>query len=317
MNRTAPVHALRKASGRATQRATWAACFLSLFAAAACADEPVRLTADGRLKLTSAFVGKGDELVFATFESPTLFRLMRLKMADRTVEPLHKDANKSEFEPAFSPDGRYCAFAQNHGVLAVQLVIRDRESNKDAIVPPGAGFSGLRSPAFSPDAPRVAFAFADGDRQQIYSVDLQAADRKTLTDSTGINNWPCYSPDGKQIAFSSTRDGNYEIYVMHADGSQVRRLTDSSFQDLRPKFSPDGKRIAFVSGRDGNYEVYAMNADGSEVVRLTQNPERDDYPTWHPDGKRLVIASERSGRHDLYLVDATAAPAGDRAAPRP
>lgn len=272
-------------------------------AAAAIGAEPVRLTTDGRLKFSSAFSNKGDELVFATLETPILFRLMRLKLADRTVEPLHKDASKSEFEPAFSPDGRYCAFAQNNGVLTVQIVIRDRQLNKDATVPPGTGFSGLRSPAISPDCTRVAFAFADEDRQQIYSVDLQGGDRRALTDSTGINNWPAYSPDGRQIVFASTRDENYELYVMQADGSQVRRLTESPFQDLRPRFSPDGKRIAFVSGRDGNYEIYVMQADGSGVVRLTHNPEREDYPTWHPDGRHLVIASERSGRHDLYLME--------------
>lgn len=275
------------------------ACFLASFAAAVEADEPAQLTTDGRLKFSSAFLSQ-DELVFATLESPTLFRLMRLNLRDRTVEPFHKDAAKSEFEPTFSHDGRYVAFAQNHGVLAVQIVIRDRQSNKDAIIPPGPGFSGLRSPAFSPDAARVAYSFADGERQQIYSVDLQGENRRTLTDSVGINNWPCYSPDGKRIAFSSTRDGNYEIYVMNSDGGDVRRLTNCRFQDLRPRFSPDGNRIAFVSGRDGNYEIYVMDADGTNLVRLTDNPERDDFPTWHPDGTRLVIASERSGRHDLF-----------------
>lgn len=266
-----------------------------------------RLTQDGRLKLTSAFTGKGDELVFATLETPVLFRLMRLNLADRTVEAFHKDASKSEFEPAFSADGRFCAFAQNFGVLTVQIVIRDRQMQKDAIVPPGTGFSGLRSPAISSDGTRVLYSFADENRQQIYSVDIQGGDRRRLTDSTGINNWPSFSPDGKQIVFSSTRDDNYEIYTMQADSSQLRRLTDNPFQDLRPRFSPDGKRIAFVSGRDGNYEIYLMQADGSAQQRLTYNPERDDYPTWHPDGSHLVIASERAGRHDLYLVDVPSA----------
>ena len=268
--------------------------------------EPLKLTEDGRLKFSSAFIPSGEELIFATFETPVLFRLMRLRMSDRTVEPLHKDATNSEFEPAFSADGRYYAFARNSGVLSVQIVIRDRQTNQDAFVPPGTGFSGLRSPAFSADGGRVLYSFADADRQQIHSVDARAGDHKMLTDSAGINNWPCCSPDGKQIVFGSTRDGNYEIYVMNVDGSEVRRLTDCPFQDIRPRFSPDGKRIAFMSGRDGNYEIYLMNSDGSGVTRLTNNPERDDYPTWHPDGKHLVIASERAGRQDLYLIDVPA-----------
>src|SRR5262249_23977271 len=138
------------------------------------------------------------------------------------------------------------------------LVIRDTRENRDAEVPPAPGFAGYRSPCFSADGTRVLFAFPEDDRQQIYSVDLQGGDRKQVTNSLGINNWPHCSPDGKQIVFSSSRDGNYEIYVMNADGSAPRRLTHCPFQDIRPRFSPDGKRIAFTSNRDGNYEIYVM-----------------------------------------------------------
>ena len=73
------------------------------------------------------------------------------------------------------------------------------------------------------------FPYAERRAQQIYSSQLNGEDRKQLTKSTGISNWPCYSPDGRSIVFSSSRDGNFEIYRMNADGSDVRRLTENPF----------------------------------------------------------------------------------------
>lgn len=262
-----------------------------------------QLTFDGRFKATPVFAKGGDEIVFVVLDNPALLRLMRLSLPDGKVTPMHDEPLKSQFDPDCTPDGRYYVFAHTQAILSVPIIIRDTMTNKDATVPPGTGFSALRSPAISRDGSRVAYSYADEGKQQIFSVNNQAGDRKKLTDSPGFNNWPDFSPDGKQIVFSSTRDGNFEIYVMSVDGSDQQRLTDCPFQDIRPKFSPDGNRIAFTSARDGNFEIYVMNRDGSNLQRVTNHPERDDYAAWHPDGKRLVMVSERNGRHDLYLVD--------------
>lgn len=263
-----------------------------------------RLTTDGRIKNSPVFTDRsGTELIYVLQERPVQFRLMRLKFADQSVEPVHPQQTKTEFEPALSPDGNVLAYVQSRGNLSLALMIHDVRTGKDVEVPPGAGFSGPRSPAISPDGTRVLFSYPDQGRQRIYSVNLEARDQKTIIDSDGINNWPDFSPDGRRIVFASTRDDDYEIYSAAADGSDPRRLTNSPRQDIRPRFSPDGSRIVFMSSRDGNYEIYLMKADGSDVRRVTNNAESDDYPVWHPDGKRLVIVSERGGRHDLYLVD--------------
>ena len=267
------------------------------------AADPVRLTTDGHLKRDPIFIQFGREIVYTLLESPVQLRLMRLELTDKTTAPLHANVSKNEFEPDFSLDGRYEAFVQSRGNLSLALVIRDTKQNVDAEIRPSGGFSGLRSPAISPDMKRVLYCYPEDGRQQIYSVNMQAKDRKALTDSGGVNNWPCFSRDGKQIVFGSTRDGNYDLYLMNADGTAVRRLTTNPFQDIRPKISPDGKRIAFTSSRDGNYEIYVINTDGSGLQRITNHPERDDYPSWHPDGGKLVVVSERDGRHDLYLID--------------
>jgi TolB protein len=279
------------------------ACWLLAGASAVTlAAESERLTHDGRLKFTPQFRSEGAEVVFTELVNPTLYQLRRLVLADGHSEPLHPNASTSEFEPACSADGECYAFLKTRSALNVSVVICDRRGVKLAEILPGEGFCGHRSPAVATDHSRVAFAYAEKGRQEIYSTRPDGSDRKKVTDAPGICNWPSFSPRGDAIVFASSRDGNFEIYRIDADGSNPRRLTDSPFQDIRPRFSPDGTRIAFTSHRDGNAEVYVMNADGSEVHRITDNAERDDYPDWHPDGQRLIMVSEREGRHDLYVV---------------
>jgi dipeptidyl aminopeptidase/acylaminoacyl peptidase len=270
--------------------------------ASASAAEPKRLTHDGRIKFSPSFLNE-DEIGFVDFEKPTLTIIKRLNLKDGSVTPLHQNVDKQELEPAFSGDGRHSVFHRASGTLQTSLVIRDEQENEDIVIPPGAGFSGYRSPAFSPDGKLVVFSFADEDQQNLFTVNRKdGKERKQLTKLNRINNWPDFSPDGKYIVFGSTRDGNFELYSMKSDGSDVVRLTENRFQDVRPKFSPDGKHIAFVSTRAGNHEVYIMNSDGSDIRRVTRHEERDDYPVWHPDGRQLVVVSERNGSHDLYLI---------------
>lgn len=280
-----------------------AACCLAFFVRTASAGESARqLTHDGRQKFTPIFRSGGREVVFVELVNPTLFQIRRLVLADGTNEPLHANAPTSEFEPAWSADGECYAFLKTRSALNVSVVVRDKRGGEVGEILPGEGFCGFRSPALAPDHSRLAYSYAERGTQQIYSARPTGEDRKRLTDSPGVCNWPCYSPDGRSIAFASSRDGDFEIYRMNADGSDVRRLTNSPFQDIRPRYSPDGTRIAFTSHRDGNAEIYVMNADGTAPRRVTDNAERDDYPDWHPDGERLVVVSERQGRFDLYVV---------------
>ena len=190
---------------------------MSISVRSLCAAEPVRLTTDGVLKFSPVFCNGDREIIYADLEKPEQWRLRRLNLATRAVESLHPKAANSEFEPAISADGRVLAFVRTTGTLSVSIVIRTLATDSEATVPPGAGFSGLRAPAVSPDGSRVAFSFADGP-QHIYSVDAQGQDRKTLTTGDAVNTEPSYSPDGKSIAFTSTRDGNFEIYAMNSDG---------------------------------------------------------------------------------------------------
>ena len=120
------------------------------------------------------------------------------------------------------------------------------------------------------------------ERREIYVMNADGSDRKSLTDNSVFDVGFSWSPDGRKIAFVSLRDGNVEIYVMNADGNEQKRLTNNPAEDALFSWSPDGKKIAFRSYRDGNYEIFVMNADGSEQKNLTNNPAYDGSPLWSP-----------------------------------
>jgi Tol biopolymer transport system component len=266
----------------------------------ACAREPVRLTTDGTLKLSPVFIGMGDEIAFASHEAPNLVAIVRLKLSDGTRRRMHPSVVNHQFDPAYSNDGRFHAYARSSTSPQTVLVIQDSHDKKESVFRPRESRATVRNPSIAPDGSRVVFSVSDVGGHQINSVNLQAKDLKRLTDAAGMNAWPAYSPDGRTIAFGSSRSGDFEIYAMNADGSNLRRLSRSPGLDIRPSWSPDGSRIAFTSNRDGNYEIYVMNSDGSACRNVTSHPSRDDYAVWHPDG-RLLFLSDRDGGSDFYL----------------
>lgn len=260
-----------------------------------------RLTQDGKRKLAPVFTAGGQEVVFAVHESPNLVAIKRLKLADGSMERLHPASVAHQFDPAFSPDGRYHCFSMSSTSPQLVLVIQDLKEKKEATFRPRDARATVRGLTVAPDGSRVVFSLSDGGGHQLASVNMQGQDLKKLTEATGMNCWPAFSPDGRNIAFCSSRDGDIQLYVMNAAGGEVRRLTKGPGLCLRPAWSPDGKRLAFTSNHDGNYEIYVMNADGSQPSRITDHPETDDYAAWHPDGKRVLTVSERGGKFDLYL----------------
>ena len=289
-------------SCKPTRRYCWALVVLILLPAGyGRAAEPERLTTDGTFKSDPVFVKGGSEVVFTVLESPTLTRMMRLKVGDKAATKLHPDATTSEFEATYTADAAGYAFVQGRGNLNLKLVIRDAATGRDAVYDPGGGFATVRRPAFHPAGERVAFGNPIEAGQDIASVNKAGQDLKTLT-TGGINNWPAYSLDGKRIAFASSRDGDFDLYVMNADGSGVRRVVKLPRAQMRPCWSPDGTRLAFTSNHGDGYDIWVVKLDGTGLKRVTDHAERDDYPTWHPDGKRVAFVGERNGTFDLYLA---------------
>jgi Tol biopolymer transport system component len=265
--------------------------------------------------MAPVFANSGDALVYAAHERPNLVALVQLGLHDGSRERLLPRAVNHQFDPSFSRDGRYLAYARTATSPQSELVIRDRREQRDTTFRPRDSRATVRYPSFALDGSRVAFWLSDVGGQQIATVDLKGQSLTILAPSGGINGWPSCSPDGREIAFASSRDGDFEIYTMDAGGHHVRRLTRSPGRDVRPVWSPDGRHIAFTSTRDGNEEIYIMSADGKNPRNVTRHADRDTDAAWHPDGRRLAFVSDRGGQCDLYLIELEPGMQGGASAP--
>jgi Tol biopolymer transport system component len=184
--------------------------------------------------------------------------------------------------PAWSPDGRTIAFANDQGIATIE--------------PDGGGLKQFTVPllgqpeeaTWSPDGSRLAFsAFVSSNpyANAIFTIKPDGTGLVRLTPAGGSDWGPKWSPDGSRIAFRMEVNpvGRSGLAVMNADGSGRSIVSDLEIKNLDFTWSPDGGRLAFTVRTDfeiGDDDVYVVNVDGSGLRNLTRNPRADMQPSW-------------------------------------
>jgi len=164
------------------------------------------------------------------------------------------------------------------------------------------------SPAWSPDAEKIAYSLIAKNKKNVkntnlYEFDFKTSKIKMLSDRMGINSGAHYNPDGKKIALTMSFLGNPEIFIFDPETKSVTRLTSNPGVDVDPNWSPDGKHVSFVSNRAGAAMVYRMNADGSDVRRLTFAGSYNATPSWSPQNNKIAFAGWIDRRFDIFLMN--------------
>ncbi|HEY0515216.1 MAG TPA: protein kinase [Thermoanaerobaculia bacterium] len=219
------------------------------------------------------------------------------------------DDEHLNWDPVWSPDGRYLYFASNRsGSMNLWRLPIDEPSGK-ALGPPEpitapAEWNGLLS--LSRDGRHLLYA-TNESKANLESVALDArgvaaGPLKPLTQgSRGIRSCDV-SPDGAWVAFHASIPQE-DLFVIHPDGSGLRQLTDDAFRDRYPRWSPDGRRLAFQSDRSGRNEIWSLRAEGGDLQQVTRTSGNSPtYPLWSPDGRRIACAVATRG---TALIDLT------------
>jgi len=200
-----------------------------------------------------------------------------------------------DWNPVWSPDGRFLYFASDGGgSMNLWRVPIEEKSGKvlgpaEAVTTPSV-FSGHLG--FSRDGRLLAYS-QRSRTANAYRVAFDANTGETRGQRVAVTEGSRevadlnISPDGSWLAFFSYGK-QWDIFVVRSDGTGLRQVTNDVFRDRRPTWSPDGKRIAFHSTRSGKYQIWSINADGSGLRQLTDTRGEVRVPTWSPDGKRIV-----------------------------
>jgi TolB protein len=162
----------------------------------------------------------------------------------------------------------------------------------------------IMSPAWSPDARRLAYVSFENGSSQVYVQELRSGARRRVSARKGVNSAPVWSPDGKRLALALSRgDGNLDIYTLVLSNQTLKRLTTWPSIETEPNWSIDGKEIYFTSDRSGAPQVYRVDAKGGSPTRLTYEGKYNARPRISPDGKRLAVVHNDRGNYRIAVVD--------------
>lgn len=229
-----------------------------------------------------------------------------------------------ESDPAFSPDGKWLAFASDSTGYANLWLARLETAQGTAIRaddspypapflapwrPVTAAFQQARRPAWDPKGRTLWF-----DRQNPWVVavrDLDGGRADTLSSSLFDDREPSWSGDGFNVLFVSTRSGNDDLWIMEATGEAASgpatQVTRDPAPDRAPHWSRASGQIIYVSEREGGIpNLMLTDATGADLGAVTHGAGSKLEPRWSPDGRALAFAADLGSGFDIYLMEGVA-----------
>jgi len=235
-----------------------------------------------QLVFISPCLGRGD--IFETIYNESSLYMIN---ADGTGLKELTPAPGSDFEPAWSPDGRQIAFTSVRGGFR-QIYSLDVNSLTVTLLTNTTDSVESSQPSWSPDGTKIVYTVKRLGTYQVWAMDANGQEAVQLAHS-GQDLWdylPSWSPDGQTIFFSQRRPGAFRPWLMRIDyqdlTQEARKMNFiTPIEDVN--FSPDGYWIVY-EGMDsgGNRDIYFMTITGSGRTRLTDDPKIDFDPAWRP-----------------------------------
>jgi serine/threonine protein kinase len=197
----------------------------------------------------------------------------------------------SDFEPAWSPDGKRIAFTSlRDGKKEIYLLTLDTGTIIRLTVAAG-DVQENSQPSWSSSGNRIVYVVKRFSVYQIWAMNDTGQENVQLVRS-GQQLWdylPVWSPDGETVFFNQRNPPPALVrpwlMSIRYEDRDIKAPTRSDFQ--RPiedvEFSPDGSWLVFEGmDSEGNRDIYIMTVTGGNRTRLTNDPKVDFDPAWRP-----------------------------------
>ncbi|HUI53685.1 MAG TPA: winged helix-turn-helix domain-containing protein [Bryobacteraceae bacterium] len=221
-------------------------------------------------------------------------------------------ATTGDYYPAFSPDGKWLAFARAVSFSATDLYVLDLPGGK----PKRLTFDGLtiEGLAWTFDSREIIFSSRRGGSfNSLWRIGIHGGTPERVSAFGEDVISPAVSRDGGRLAYTRRLDDmNIWRFTLDAAGRVISKapLIASTFRDSDPDYSPDGRRIAFTSGRNGSFGIWVSDSDGANPRLLFDGGAYvTGSPRWSPDGRRIVFDTRANdpakvGNPSVWMVDA-------------
>ena len=207
-------------------------------------------------------------------------------------------------EPAPSPDGTRLAFSwagdlwtvSAEGGIASRLTDGPAEDER---------------PVWSPNGRTIAFARREGERRDVWILDLASGGQRQLTRHDAPESPTAFSSDGEVVFFHGGREDGVAVFQVPAKGGEIERLLPAPSRDAVLTSAGD---LLFVRGEDpwwrrgggapSNCDLWVRRQDGA-VRRLTTFSGPDLWPIATKGGRYVYYVSEESYQRNLWRLDVT------------
>ena len=257
----------------------------------------VRNAGNGRIEIQYRLVNIADQKQLLSLTLPLQSSEARAGahyIADRIYEAI------IGVPGVFSTKIAYVTAVDKGGQVEYQLIVSDADGYApQALV---RSREPLLSPAWSPDARKLAYVSFEKGNSSIFIQDLATGQRQLMTNFKGINGAPKFSPDGRKLAITLSKGGNPDIYVLDIASKQLRQITKSWAIDTEPEWSVDGQSLLFTSDRGRKPQIYEANLNNNRITRVTFEGEYNARASLSPDGKNMAMVHGNNNRYRISVL---------------
>jgi len=230
----------------------------------------------------------------------------------RITDVIEQASGQGAETPAWSPDGRWIAFAVYVEKDNNDVFIMRPDGSEQTRLTHGTGFDD--HPHWSADGEQIIF---NSNRDtpdpeapwhlgyhDIWSVRPDGSDEVKLLACETVCTYASLSPDGRKLAYRRVDDSvglnwlhesgvrNSEVYLYDLDSKENRLLAGHPAFDGWPVWSPDGEWVVFASNRGVaslQGQVWRVRQDGSDLQQVTEGEWSHTQPSVSQDGRSMWV----------------------------